>query len=158
MKEIYLAGGCFWGVQAYFDLKEGIINTVVGYANGHTQNPSYQEVCTGTTNHTETVFIQYDESIISLEKILSYFWRVINPVSLNRQGGDVGSQYRTGIYYTDEKDLSVIKASVEKEQKNYDQLIVTEVENLKCFYPAEDYHQKYLQKNPGGYCHIDLNA
>lgn len=158
MKEIYLAGGCFWGVQAYFDLKEGVINTVVGYANGHTQNPSYQEVCTGTTNHTETVFIQYDESIISLEKILSYFWRVINPVSLNRQGGDVGSQYRTGIYYTDEKDLSVIKVSVEKEQKNYDQLIVTEVENLKCFYPAEEYHQKYLQKNPGGYCHIDLNA
>jgi peptide-methionine (S)-S-oxide reductase len=158
MKEIYLAGGCFWGMQAYFDLKDGIINTVVGYANGRTQNPTYQEVCTDTTGHAETLFIQYDESIVNLDKILSYFWRVIDPTSVNKQGGDRGSQYRTGIYYTDEKDLAVIKESIEKEQKNYDKLIVTQVESLKCFYPAEEYHQKYLQKNPGGYCHIDLNA
>lgn len=158
MKEIYLAGGCFWGMQAYFDLKDGIINTVVGYANGHTQNPTYQEVCTDTTGHAETLFIQYDENTISLDKIVSYFWKVIDPISLNKQGGDMGSQYRTGIYYVDESDLTVIKASVEKEQKDYDELIVTEVESLKYFYPAEEYHQKYLQKNPSGYCHIDLNA
>lgn len=158
MKEIYLAGGCFWGMQAYYDLKDGILNTIVGYANGHTKNPTYQEVCTNTTGHAETLFIQYDENIISLDKILSYFWRVIDPTSLNQQGGDIGSQYRTGIYYVDESDLSVIKASVEKEQKDYDEIIVTEVESLKDFYPAEEYHQKYLQKNPNGYCHIDLNA
>lgn len=158
MKEIYLAGGCFWGMQAYYDLKDGIINTVVGYANGHTESPVYEEVCTDTTGHAETLFIQYDDNIISLDKILSYFWRVIDPTSLNQQGGDIGSQYRTGIYYVDENDLSVIKASVEKAQKDYDEIIVTEVEILKCFFPAEEYHQKYLQKNPNGYCHIDLNA
>lgn len=158
MKEIYLAGGCFWGMQAYFDLKDGIINTVVGYANGHTQDPTYQEVCTDTTGHAETLFIQYDENIISLDKILSYFWKVIDPTSLNKQGGDMGSQYRTGIYYVDESDLTAIKASVDKEQNNYNNIIVTELESLKYFYPAEEYHQKYLQKNPNGYCHIDLNA
>ncbi len=157
MKEIYLAGGCFWGMQAYFDLKDGIINTVVGYANGRTQNPTYQEVCTDTTGHAETLFIQYDENIISLDKILSYFWKVIDPTSLNKQGGDMGSQYRTGIYYVDESDLNTIKASVDKEQNNYNEIIVTEIESLKYFYPAEEYHQKYLQKNPNGYCHIDLN-
>ncbi len=158
MKNIYLAGGCFWGMQAYFDLKEGVINTSVGYANGHTQNPTYQEVCTGTTNHTETLFIEYDENIISLEKLLSYFWRVIDPTALNKQGGDIGTQYRTGIYYEDERDLEIIKESVQNQQKNYNKTIVTEVEKLKCFYPAEEYHQKYLEKNPNGYCHIDLNA
>lgn len=158
MKEIYLAGGCFWGMQAYYDLKDGIINTVVGYANGHTENPTYQEVCTDTTGHAETLYIQYDENIISLEKLLSYFWRIIDPTSLNQQGGDIGSQYRTGIYYVNESDLAVIKASVENAQKDYDDIIVTEVENLKCFYPAEEYHQKYLHKNPNGYCHIDLSV
>ena len=158
MKEIYLAGGCFWGMQAYYDLKDGIINTVVGYANGHTENPTYQEVCTDTTGHAETLYIQYDENIISLEKLLSYFWRIIDPTSLNQQGGDIGSQYRTGIYYINESDLAVIKASVENAQKDYEDIIVTEVENLKCFYPAEEYHQKYLHKNPNGYCHIDLSV
>ena len=158
MKNIYLAGGCFWGMQAYFDLKEGVINTSVGYANGHTQNPTYQEVCAGTTNHAETLFIEYDENIVGLEKLLSYFWRVIDPTALNKQGGDIGTQYRTGIYYEDEKDLEIIKESVQNQQKNYNKAIVTEVEKLKCFYPAEEYHQKYLEKNPNGYCHIDLNA
>lgn len=157
MKKIYLAGGCFWGMQAYFDLKDGIINTSVGYANGHTTNPTYKEVCTDTTGHAETLFIEYDENKISLDKILTYFWRVIDPTSLNRQGGYTGSQYRTGIYYVDEDDLAIIKESVNKEQKNYSDIIVTEVESLKCFYEAEEYHQKYLQKNPNGYCHIDLN-
>lgn len=157
MKEIYLAGGCFWGLQAYFDLKSGIKETVVGYANGHTSNPTYEQVCTNSTGHAETVYIKYDENEIMLNKLLELFWKVIDPTSLNKQGGDIGTQYRTGIYYTDEKDIGIIRESLEKEAKKYTRSIVTEVEELKCFYPAEEYHQKYLEKNPNGYCHIDLS-
>lgn len=157
MKEIYLAGGCFWGLQAYFDLKSGIKETIVGYANGHTSNPTYEQVCTNSTGHAETVYIKYDENEIMLNRLLELFWKVIDPTSLNKQGGDIGTQYRTGIYYTDEKDIGIIKESLEKEAKKYTKAIVTEVEELKCFYPAEEYHQKYLEKNPNGYCHIDLS-
>lgn len=158
MKEIYLAGGCFWGMQAYFDLKKGVEETLVGYANGNTKNPTYEEVCTNTTGFTETLYIRYDENEITLNKILEYFWKVIDPTLLNRQGGDIGTQYRTGIYYTNEDDLDVINESLEKEALKHDKKIVTEVMPLKNFYSAEEYHQKYLQKNPNGYCHIDLNA
>ncbi|MDD2494334.1 MAG: peptide-methionine (S)-S-oxide reductase MsrA [Tissierellia bacterium] len=157
MKEIYLAGGCFWGLQAYFDLKKGIVETVVGYANGNTENPTYEQVCTNATGFAETVYIKYDENEISLVEILEKFWKVIDPTSLNKQGGDIGTQYRTGIYYTDEKDLSIIKESLLKESKKYNKPIVTEVEKLRNFYRAEEYHQKYLEKNPNGYCHIDLS-
>lgn len=157
MKEIYLAGGCFWGLQAYFDLKSGIKETIVGYANGHTSNPTYEQVCTNSTGHAETVYIKYDENEIMLNRLLELFWKVIDPTSLNKQGGDIGTQYRTGIYYTDEKDIGIIKESLEKEAKKYTKAIVTEVGELKCFYPAEEYHQKYLEKNPNGYCHIDLS-
>lgn len=157
MKEIYLAGGCFWGLQAYFDLKSGIKETIVGYANGHTSNPTYAQVCTNSTGHAETVYIKYDENEIMLNRLLELFWKVIDPTSLNKQGGDIGTQYRTGIYYTDEKDIGIIKEFLEKEAKKYTKAIVTEVEELKCFYPAEEYHQKYLEKNPNGYCHIDLS-
>lgn len=157
MKEIYLAGGCFWGLQAYFDLKDGIEETVVGYANGNTLNPTYEQVCTNTTGYAETVFIKYDENKISLERILELFWKVIDPTSLNKQGGDRGTQYRTGIYFIDENDKIVINKSVQNIAKNYDKQIVTEVEKLKNFYAAEEYHQKYLEKNPNGYCHIDLS-
>jgi len=155
MKEIYLAGGCFWGLQAYFDLRKGIKETVVGYANGIT--PTYQEVCTNTTGYAETVYIKYDENEITLNKILEDFFKVIDPTLLNRQGGDMGTQYRTGIYYVDKEDLIVINESVEKEKLKYSKPIVTEVEPLKNFYAAEEYHQKYLEKNPNGYCHIDLS-
>jgi len=157
MKEIYLAGGCFWGLQAYFDLKDGIEETVVGYANGNTLNPTYEQVCTNTTGYAETVFIKYDENKISLERILELFWKVIDPTSLNKQGGDRGTQYRTGIYFIDEIDEIVINKSLQDEAKNYDKQIVTEVEKLINFYAAEEYHQKYLDKNPNGYCHIDLS-
>ena len=156
MKEIYLAGGCFWGLQAYFDLRSGVMETVVGYANGLTENPTYEEVCTNTTGYAETVYIKYDENAIDLIKILEDFWKVIDPTLLNRQGGDIGSQYRTGIYYVDKEDLKVINESVEKEKLKYNKSIVTEIVPLKNFYAAEDYHQKYLEKNPNGYCHIDL--
>lgn len=157
MKEIYLAGGCFWGLQAYFDMKDGIEKTVVGYANGNTLKPTYEQVCTNTTGYAETVFIKYDENKISLDRILELFWKVIDPTSLNKQGGDRGTQYRTGIYFIDENDEIVINKSLQNEAEKYNKQIVTEVEKLKNFYPAEEYHQKYLEKNPNGYCHIDLS-
>jgi len=159
MKEIYLAGGCFWGMQAYFNLRKGIEETVVGYANGNTKNPTYEEVCTNTTGFAEVLHIKYNENEITLNKILEDFWRVIDPTLLNRQGGDTGTLYRTGIYYIpgDEDDLDVINESLKKEALKYNKKIVTEVMPLKNFYPAEEYHQKYLQKNPSGYCHIDLS-
>jgi peptide-methionine (S)-S-oxide reductase len=157
MKEIYLAGGCFWGMQAYFDLRKGVKETIVGYANGATENPTYEQVCTDRTGHVETLYIKYDENEITLNKLLNDFWKVIDPTSLNKQGGDIGTQYRTGIYYTDINDLEVIQESLNNEAKKYKKPIVTEVEKLKSFYKAEEYHQKYLEKNPNGYCHIDLS-
>lgn len=158
MKEIVLAGGCFWGVEEYFSRIPGVIETKVGYANGHTENPTYEEVCTNTTGHAEAVYIKYDETKVQLEELLNKFWKIIDPTLLNRQGPDIGSQYRTGIYYIDEKDLEVINKTKEEEQKKYNDPIVTEIEPLKVFYDGEEYHQDYLKKNPGGYCHIDLNA
>ncbi|NLM44801.1 MAG: peptide-methionine (S)-S-oxide reductase MsrA [Clostridiales bacterium] len=156
MKEIVLAGGCFWGVEEYLSRIEGVLETKVGYANGWTENPTYEDVKTGATGHAESCYIKYDETQISLEELLKRFWSVIDPTVLNRQGPDIGTQYRTGIYYTDKEDLAIIKASLDEEQKKYDKSIVTEIEPLKCFYDAEEYHQKYLKKNPGGYCHIKL--
>ena len=158
MKEIYLAGGCFWGVDEYMSRIEGVLETSVGYANGTKENPSYEQVCTGTTGHTETTLIKYDENILSLEELLNSFWKIINPTLLNRQGGDIGNQYRTGIYYTEESDLPVINKTLLQQQEKYDSPIVTEILPLKVYYEAEDYHQNYLKKNPGGYCHIDMNA
>ncbi|HDK7167678.1 TPA: peptide-methionine (S)-S-oxide reductase MsrA [Clostridium botulinum] len=157
MKEIVLAGGCFWGVEEYMSRIKGIVETKVGYANGIKENPSYKEVCSGTTGHAEACYIKYDENIISLEGLLNKFWGIINPTVLNKQGNDRGTQYRTGIFYLNEKDLNIITESKSREQKNYNKAIVTEVEPLKCFYDAEEYHQKYLKKNPEGYCHIHLD-
>ncbi|MEA4962093.1 Peptide methionine sulfoxide reductase MsrA/MsrB [bioreactor metagenome] len=156
MKEIVLAGGCFWGMEEYMSRIRGVIETKVGYANGNTEDPSYSEVKTGETGHAEACYIRYDEVQISLEELLKRFWRVIDPTILNRQGPDEGTQYRTGIYYINAEDIPIIKKSLEEEQKKYPEPIVTEVEPLKCFYDAEEYHQKYLKKNPGGYCHIKL--
>lgn len=158
MKEIYLAGGCFWGVAEYMSRIEGVVYTEVGYANGRRENPSYEQVCTGTTGHAETTLVKYDEKEISLEEILNKFWHIIDPTLSNRQGPDIGSQYRTGIYYSDEEDKDIIEKSFEEESKNYDKALVTEVESLKSYFKAEEYHQDYLKKNPDGYCHIDLNS
>lgn len=157
MKKIVLAGGCFWGIEAYFSRLKGVINTKVGYANGNTKNPSYKEVCKGITEHAEACYIEYDENVISLNELLNKFWNIINPTLENRQGPDIGSQYRTGIFYIEKEDLDTIIHSKEEEQKKYDNSIVTEIEPLKSFYEAEEYHQKYLEKNPNGYCHIDLS-
>jgi peptide-methionine (S)-S-oxide reductase len=156
MKDITLAGGCFWGVEEYFRLLGGVIETRVGYANGNSENPTYEDVCRGGTGFAEACFIKYDESLISLEQILSEFWKIVDPTLLNRQGNDTGHQYRTGIYYdsANSDDLEVIKKSIGDEQMKYSSPVVTEVEKRKNFYEAENYHQKYLMKNPNGYCHI----
>lgn len=157
MKEIYLAGGCFWGVEEYISRIEGVVDTEVGYANGRREDPSYEQVCTGTTGHAETTYVKFDEDLISLEELLNKFWHIIDPTVLNRQGPDRGSQYRTGVYYVDENDKSVIYKTLEEQKQRYNEPIVTEIESLKSFFKAEEYHQDYLKKNPGGYCHIDLN-
>ncbi len=155
-REIWLAGGCFWGVEEYFSRLEGIVDTSVGYANGSSENTTYYEI--PDTGHAETVHVVYNDEKISLESILEHFFRIIDPTSRNRQGYDVGTQYRTGIYYTDEKDIPAIEGIIAKEQLKYKAPIVTEVEKLKNYCLAEEYHQDYLKKNPNGYCHIDFSG
>lgn len=155
VKVIHLAGGCFWGLEAYMQKLNGVEDAISGYANGKTENPSYYDL--KTSGHAETVKVVYNPDIISLEDILAYYLRVVNPVSVNKQGNDVGTQYRTGIYYTDEADKTIIDNILAKEQTKHDKPIAIEVEPLKQFYDAEEYHQDYLEKNPGGYCHIDLS-
>ncbi len=157
LREIYLAGGCFWGLEAYMKELPGVYDTEVGYANGNTQNPSYEEVCRNNTGHAETVLVRYAPAEMDLDTLLTAFFKVIDPTSQNRQGNDRGSQYRTGIYYTDAADLPAIEAAVQKQAEKYTKPIATEVLPLNNYYPAEEYHQDYLDKNPGGYCHIDLS-
>lgn len=154
MAEIYLAGGCFWGTEKYISLIRGVSETVVGYANGDTENPNYEDVCCGDTGHAEAVRVVYDPKVLPLEFLLDLYYDSVNPTSLNRQGADIGTQYRTGIYYADKADLPIIEGSIARLQKRYTQPIGIEIEPLRSFTPAEPYHQKYLDKNPGGYCHI----
>src|SRR5690606_13065252 len=156
MKKIVVAGGCFWGVEAYFKQIEGVVDTTVGYANGNKDNPTYQEVCNGIATHAEAVLIEYDETKTTTEKILKHFFHIIDPTSLNRQGHDVGIQYRSGIYYDDLDTKEVSDKMIDSMRPNYRKPIVVSVEPLKNFYNAENYHQDYLDKNPGGYCHVDL--
>ncbi|NLJ33454.1 MAG: peptide-methionine (R)-S-oxide reductase MsrB [Firmicutes bacterium] len=155
-KKIWLAGGCFWGVEAYFARIKGVVATSVGYANGRGDSPTYEKI--SSTGHVEAVEVTYDPDIISLERLLTYFFRVIDPTVKDRQGPDIGTQYRTGIYYGDEADQACIKRVLNREQKKYSRPIVTEVMPLQNYHLAEEYHQDYLAKNPGGYCHIDLAA
>jgi len=157
IKNIYLAGGCFWGLEKYLKNIFGVKHTCVGYANGFTENPSYEDVCTKNTGFAETVYVKYDNNAISLGYLLDLFYDAIDPTSVNRQGPDVGSQYRSGIYYTDENDLEIINDSLARLQKKYTKPIAIEVSKLINFYAAEEYHQDYLSKNPNGYCHIDMS-
>lgn len=157
MKTIYLAGGCFWGVQAYFQKIQGIIHTEVGYANGHTSQPTYAQVCHENTGHAETVRVDYDEQDIDLKDILRHYFRIIEPTSLNKQGNDVGTQYRVGVYYTDPADQHIIAQAIAAEQIQHRDPIVVENEPLLQFYAAEDEHQDYLNHHPNGYCHVDLS-
>ncbi len=158
LKTIYLAGGCFWGVEAYMSRIAGVYDSVSGYANGKTENPSYENVLYDDTGHAETVKVVYDENQVSLEELLDKFFKVVDPTTLNKQGNDVGTQYRSGIYYVDESDASVIENKITDLSNEYDEEIVVEVTPLDNFYLAEEYHQDYLEKNPNGYCHINLNA
>ena len=154
IKEIYLAGGCFWGVEGYFRQIPGVKETDTGYANGKNDSANYKGL--HQSDHAETVKIVYDSSVVSLQELLAHYFRIIDPTSLNKQGNDAGRQYRTGIYYVDDSMIKEINSFVKFMQKKYSRPIVVEVEKLKHFILAEDYHQDYLQKNPGGYCHIDL--
>ena len=156
LKSIYFAGGCFWGVEEYFSRIPGVYDAASGYANGKTENPTYEDVCFSGAGHAETVRIQYDPDIISLKLLTEQLFRIIDPLSKNRQGNDIGSQYRTGVYYTDVADLAIIRKVFEAEQLKYDREIAVELQPLEHFYLAEDYHQDYLKKNPNGYCHIDF--
>ena len=154
INEIYFAGGCFWGVEAFFKKVPGVLETTVGYANGKTLNTNYKTL--KETDHSETVYIKYNKNEIFLEKLLDYYFKIINPTSINKQGNDIGRQYRTGIYYTDENDLGIIKNKINEEQKKYEDKIQVEVEKLENYILGEEYHQNYLDKNPNGYCHINM--
>lgn len=153
---IILAGGCFWGLQAYMSALPGVISTQVGYANGLRSHPTYEQVKTGTTGFAEACNIEYDPAVIPLRTLLRHYLRIIDPTTLNQQGPDVGTQYRTAIFYNNDAERRLAEELLAKEQKHWDQPIVTKVEPLVNFYAAEEYHQDYLKKNPCGYCHVNL--
>ena len=157
IKNIYLAGGCFWGVEAYMKRIPGVIDAVSGYANGKTENPTYEDVIYKETGHAEAVQVTYDADKINLETLLKYYFRIVDPTSLNKQGNDRGVQYRTGIYYTNLEDKEVIEKEIQLLQNKFSKKVMIEVMPLIRFDLAEDYHQDYLKKNPNGYCHIDLS-
>ena len=155
---IYFAGGCFWGVEEYFSRVPGVVDAVSGYANGTVENPAYEQVCGGDTGHAETVRVAYDPAVVSLGTLVGQLFRIIDPLSVNRQGNDVGEQYRTGVYFTDEADLPSITAAFDAERRRLGWPLAVELLPLSCFYEAEEYHQDYLRKNPRGYCHINFDS
>ena len=154
-RDIWFAAGCFWGAQKFFKRIPGVLSTEVGFANGWTENPTYEQVYTDGTGHAECVHVRYDPETVSLERLAGLYFRIIDPLSLNKQGEDEGTRYRTGVYFEDESDLETLSRVFGKVM---DELGVNsmpvELSHLKCFYPAEEYHQDYLDKNPGGYCHL----
>ena len=154
---IYLAGGCFWGVESFISRLKGVNNTEVGYANGTDLAPTYEKVCTGKTGHAETVKVTYNPKIISLDEILENFFKIIDPYTKNRQGPDIGTQYRTGIYWQEDSQKDIVINFLKDKQKSSQKRIVVEARAIGNFYPAEAHHQKYLERNPQGYCHVDLN-
>lgn len=158
-REIYLAAGCFWGAEHYLKLVDGVTFTEVGFANGHTDHPSYKEVYTDTTGYAECVHVIFDDERLSLQKLLEIYFLAIDPTSLNKQGEDEGTRYRTGIYYlsaNETTDLHVIRKVFDAVQQQYPQPLQVEVLPLLNFWPAEEYHQDYLDKNPNGYCHLPV--
>ena len=157
-KSIYFAGGCFWGVEHFFKGVDGVREAIPGYANGNTENPSYKEVYTDTTGHAETVKVTYNPERVSLELLLKLFFTVTDPLTLNRQGHDEGTRYRSGVFYTDPAERPVIEAVFKAVEAKLGVPIVTQLEPLKCFFPAEEYHKDYLDKNPEGYCHLPLKT
>lgn len=159
IKEIYFAAGCFWGAQHFFAQVHGVKEATAGYANGRSENaPTYEEVYTDTTGFAETVKVVYDAQKTSVQELVSLLFTIVDPTSLNRQGGDVGTRYRTGVYYTDAAERSVIEPVFEEEQQRQSAPLAVELEPLRNFFPAEERHQAYLDKNPGGYCHVPLKT
>lgn len=154
MKTIYLAGGCFWGMQRFVDGAAGVVATEVGYANGRIENPTYKQVKTGETGYAETVKIEFDENVLTTKALISRFLQVIDPFSVNKQGEDEGEQYRTGVYFVDTEDGEIAKELIATLEKESGKKCAVEVRPLVNFWRAEEYHQKYLVKNPTGYCHI----
>ena len=158
LEKTAFAAGCFWGVEAYFKLVAGVMETTVGYAGGATADPTYEEVCSGLTGHAETVEIEFDSGVLSYEKLLDHFWQMHDPTSLNKQGNDVGSQYRSIIFYYNDNQKKIAEKSKELLEKSgkMKAKIVTEIIPMTEYFRAEEYHQNYLDKNPGGYCHVNL--
>jgi peptide methionine sulfoxide reductase msrA/msrB len=154
MKTIYLAGGCFWGLEKYFDQIHGVTSTEVGYANGGSASAKYGD----GSGYAEAVRVDYDPSVAPLPFLLRMFYRAIDPTTVDRQGNDIGTEYRSGIYYTDPAERPVIEASLAQLQKQLSARVAIETGPLKVYTRAEDYHQKYLEKNPLGYCHIPISA
>lgn len=152
---IYFAGGCFWGTEHFMKQIPGVISTTTGYANSTVDNPSYRQVCTGDTHAAETVEVTFKPDSVSLPFLIDLYFKTIDPTSVNRQGGDSGTQYRTGIYYTEPSQRDIIEREIAALARGYQKPLAVEVKPLENFWPAEDYHQDYLEKNPGGYCHID---
>ena len=160
-KEIFLAGGCYWGVEKYLSNIKGVLETTVGFANGDTHHPTYEQVRYENTGHAETVKTVYDDEQVPLPILLKLFYRIIDPTSVDKQGEDVGHQYRTGIYFTDAEDEEIIRGSLQElkqklEEQDIHEPLAIEACRLEHFYDAEEYHQKYLDKNPNGYCHVPI--
>ena len=153
-KEIYFAAGCFWGSEKYFKLIDGVISTEVGFANGNTENPTYKEVYTDTTGYAECVHVTYNPYMVSLRDLTRMYFHIIDPLSLNKQGEDEGTRYRTGVYYSDTKDLKILQREFARQQKSLQGKMAVELLPLQNFHRAEEYHQDYLNKNPKGYCHL----
>lgn len=155
LKQATFAAGCFWGVEDKFQKLDGVADAVSGYTGGHAKNPTYHQVCTGTTGHAEAVLVTYDPNAISYDKLLDTFWNMHNPTTMNRQGPDIGSQYRSAIFYHDDQQKSAAEKSLENLQNSgkYKQKIVTEIQPATQFYKAEEYHQDYFKKHKGLYCH-----
>ena len=158
MKEIYFAGGCFWGVEHFFKGVDGVSQAMPGYANGNTQDPTYKEVYTDTTGFAETVRVRYNPERVSLRLLTRLFFTVTDPLTLNRQGHDEGTRYRSGVFYTSGEDRPIIEEVFREVSDKLGVPLVTQLQPLKNFYPAEEYHQNYLDKNPEGYCHLSLKT
>ena len=153
-RDLYFAAGCFWGAQKFFSLVKGVTFTEVGFANGFTENPTYKEVYTDQTGYAETVHLQYDPSVITEERLTDLFLQAIDPLSLNKQGEDEGTRYRTGVYYVSEDQVPGIRAALDRTAEALGSALAVELLPLRNFYRAEEYHQDYLEKNPTGYCHL----
>lgn len=154
MEKAYFAAGCFWGVEKLFNDHATLISSSVGYGNGTTINPTYQDVCTGKTGHAEMVELEFDPNVTTYEKLVNMLFDMHDPTTLNRQGNDIGTQYRSGVYYLNEEQKNIAEKVKSEKQKWFSNPIVTEIVPLSVYYKAEEYHQKYLIKNPQGYmCH-----